>query len=612
MFNLIRFIMGVLRQMPQHVAHLPRTGFDMSQSFAFTSSCGMILPVYQDFLNVGETVYLNGELFARTQPLVNAAMADVDVYINWFFVPMPMLYQLFPSIRYGTNDFFSSVFSQEISLYGATLPLTDINALLGQIHTDYTYGQAGDIVFNRGGFGADFDCLGKSTFRLLNHLGFNPYGIFNGDVAYQGYNKDNPTVFPMFAMAYQAIFQDYFRIEDYESRNVVCFNADSQFDQQSVPTKMFDLESGLFQLRYRPRHKDYFTSVKNSPLTSAANLINIDNQNVSYVLSKVDNFLDTRSTVPGTPIANTSVFSGLNETNTYSATDVLRDAALDTTLRVSTGNIRSLFAVEKLLRIIGRSKKDYDSQVLAHFGYKVPHDVKHQLSHLFEQHALLHIGEVVATANTYNSTAGTGSSLGTISGKGYVNIPKNKQSYKFTAPVDGIVMAVYSSVPRFRYYNVFDKQNAVTSRLDFFTPEFDKLGMQPLYAYEGDLTQIGQSDRLGWQYRFEQHKRKYDRVTEAFQTVANGANNYSSWVLAHDSFLSKRIVTGGYFVPKVESFYCSPMDLNSIMVMKYSPLWSSSYLTNPWLMFATDPFINDFRASVKKVSTMSTTGEPDL
>ena len=39
-----------------------------------------------------------------------------------------------------------------------------------------------------------------------------------------------------------------------------------------------------------------------------------------------------------------------------------------------------MFAVEKLLRITGRARKDYDSQVLAHLGFKVPHDVKHELT----------------------------------------------------------------------------------------------------------------------------------------------------------------------------------------------------------------------------------------
>ena len=597
--------------MPQHVAHLPRTGFDMSQSFAFTSSTGMILPVYQDILNVGETVYLNGSLFARTQPLVNAAMADVDVYLDWFFVPIPMLYQLFPSIRYQTNDYFSSVFKTEVDTYGTTLPLTDFNAMMDEIQlVTGTYSADTNSVFTYGSYGSNFDCLGKSIFRLLNHIGMNPYGITHGDTTPTAWpDNDNPTVFPLFLMAYQAIFQDYFRLDDYEKRNVSSFNADNQFDQQSYPAHQFNLASGLCQLQYRPRHKDYFTSVKVSPLSSSVNLLNSDNINVGDVLGLVDSWLTNDDVKQASPSNVFNPLGGGSNSNAYSSVTTRTSAggSID-----NTAQFRAVFAAEKLLRIIGRSKKDYDSQVLAHFGYKVPHDVKHQLSHLFEQHALLHIGEVVGTADTFDSGTGEGSALGAVSGKGYVNLAQRQQPYKFTAPVDGVIMCVYSAVPRFRYYYTFDKQNAITSRLDFYTPEFDKQGMQPLFQYETDLSKMGTANRVGWQYRYQHHKQKYDRVSEAFLVSKNDENYYSSWVLAHKSFFNYGAGIGNFYPPYIDSFYCSPNDINSIMQMKYSTAWSSSYVTFPWEMFDTDPFINDFKASVKKVSTMSTTGEPDL
>lgn len=162
--------------------------------------------------------------------------------------------------------------------------------MMDKIYSDYVWGFPTNSVFNIGGLDINYDCVGKSIFRLMNHLGFNPYGIFHGSPNYSDSNNVNPSVFPMMAMAYQAIFQDYFRIEDYELRNTKSFNADWQYDQQSAPTHMFELEDGLFALRYRPRHKDYFTSVKVSPMTSATNLLNVDNTNVSQILSQVDSF----------------------------------------------------------------------------------------------------------------------------------------------------------------------------------------------------------------------------------------------------------------------------------------------------------------------------------
>lgn len=592
--------MGNFDERMEHVAHLPRTGFDMSQSFAYTTSVGMILPVYQDILNPGEKVYLNGELFARTQPLVNSAMADVDVYLDWFWIPTSMLYLLFPSIRWETNDLISSVFQAEVDNYGATLPLTDMNALLDEIQNlTNRYAEDTDVVYTNGSFGSQFDCVGKSVFRLLNHIGMNPYGIFHGDSAYTEMNDSNPSIFPLFLMAYQAIFQDYFRIDDFEKRNISCFNADNQFDQQSQPTHQFNLASGLTQLNYRPRHKDYFTSVSPSPLSSSVNLISMDNSGI--LLRKVDSFLSGADIYPSDYVHN---IAG----NQYSQTGT----RVDNYPAYTTSDLRSMFAVEKLLRIVGRSKKDYDSQVLAHLGFKVPHDVKHQLTHLFEQHAMLHIGEVTATADTFDAVNNEGSALGAVGGKGYINVPRRKQAYEFVAPCDGVIMCVQSLVPRFRYYNTFDKQNAITSRLDFYTEEFDKLGKQPLYRFETDFDKIGSADRVGWQYRYKQHKQKYDRCTEAFLISQNGQNYYSSWILAHKPFFSYSAGTGSFTPTSIDSLYVAPTDLNSIMQMQYTQYWSPDYMAAPYLLFDTDPFICDFRASVKKVSYMSQYGEPSL
>ena len=608
--------MGVLKQMPNYEAHLPRTGFDMSQSTAFTSAPGMILPVYQDLLNVGETVYLNGSLFGRTQNLLNASMCDVDFYIDWFFVPLPMLYQLFPSIRYQTNDYFSSSFQGEVTANGTYLPLAYMNDLVGgafsQTHrADYT-----SQIFSVGGKNtADrWDCYGKQTFRLLNHFGFNPYGMFNGwsGVGAQGQDlgkyasQQNPNVFPIYPLAYQAIFQNYFRIEDREKPYQLCCNYDYFHDQQTELNHKSIPSHGVFQLRYRPRHKDYFTSVKVSPILSSMSLVDSDNVQVGDILARVNNFLDVESSVSAsTYLGNYSGISdgNLNPAISQAAVDVAGDAGT-----VSSGAIRSLFAVEKLMRIIGRSKKDYDSQVLAHFGFKVPHDGKHQLTHIFTQHGILKIGSISSVADTYDSNTDSGRALGSTGGQGYFMIPEDKKARKFTAPVDGVVMAVVSSAPRYRYNGCFDKQNAITNRLDFYTPEFDKLGMQPLYQYEGKRSKIGTAERWGWQLRYEQYKRKYDRCTEAFRNDQQGVNFFKTWLLGRESFFGSD--PSGY--PFAEDFYVSPSDLDTIMYVPYNGAWSDDYAVNPYLMFTTDPFINDFRANVKKVSTMSTYGEPEL
>lgn len=596
-----------LNKQPTPRANLSRTGFDMSQEFAFTASTGMILPVYQDFYNAGETAYYSGDLICRTQPLVTAAMADVDLFLDWFFVPMQMLFTLFGSKRWMTNDLISSFYSSAIS--NDDLPIFNIESYLTHGND---YNDSSDSLYNVG-YDDSFECLGKSQFRLANHLGFNPYGIFsnNSQAETTLSHQSNPNVFPMFALAYQAIYQDYFRLplDDFIKRDVKAFNVDTAYQNTSTPVTASPSVAALFCLHYRSRAFDYFTSSKASPISSSVNLLGSSSaSSPSSILSKVNDYLNEVNR----PNPSSPYLGGVQPATGTTADNFTQERILtvhnSNVYAVGSNQLRSLFAVEKLQRILGRSKKDYDSQVLAHFGFEVPHDVKHELTHLKEQHAVIHIGEVISTADTYDGNSG--SALGSIGGKGY-GIVHSKKPFKFTAPCDGILMCTFSSSVRMRYNRTFDKQNAVHTRLDFYQPEFDHLGMQPLYGYEAigytdDSTR--NSERLAWQYRYSQWKRKYNRTTEAFASnvVYNQINQNAAWVVSRSPFGIEQSSSDSV------SRYCLPTDLNGIMVVPYTTGWSASYLTNPQTMFYTDPFICAFRANVKKVSTMSTYGEPNL
>lgn len=628
-----------LSSKPEHKAQLPRTGHPTSQSFGFTSSTGMILPVFYDFLRVGESVHYEGTLFSRSQPMVTAAMADVDVYVDWFFVPAQMLLLNIGSMMWMTNDLISSQVPSTTTQQGL-LPLININSTVDNIinSTVSEYGASWyDVLSNLGLDGEDarFDCVGSSIFRLFNHLGLNPNGVFHKDSG-GSYNfqhdPTNPNIFPMFLAAYQACYQDYFRVDSRERRDINSFNLDNfEVYGGSAASGGFN----LFRLRYRPYRQDYFTGVNPTPLMDSVNMLGASSSggqlSPSEVLQKIDNYLGlspTSSISYNPDLANdlTNNSSSLNQAhspafagvNNPDATNIRyaqisslgAQGSVAINSNISTANIRSMFAVEKLLRITGRARKDYDSQVLAHLGYEVPHDVKHELTHLGCDKAMLHIGEVTSTADTH--VGATGAALGSISGKGYVNIRGKRR--KFTAPCDGVFMAVYSAVPRVRYFGTYDKLNNFVDRLSFYQPEYDKLGAQPLYSFEAEAGVAGvSSTRIGWQYRYQQYKMKYDRVTEAFANnvyggISGSVNQYSAWVLGRLPFKQNGSIVNLTF----DDFLCPPTALDNIMVMPYSTQWSTDFIEKPWLMFARDPFINDFHCHCTKVSTMSRYGEPPL
>lgn len=599
-----------INQMLDHIAKLPRSGHDVSQSFAFTASTGMLLPIYTDFLTSSETIYIQDHFFGRTQPLVTPALCDVDVYLDWFFVPMTMLFTGWGQVRWQITDWISSFYEGNLPSDSSQYPLFQMN--MSYYNTGEGLGSLSDNApfysfFSSSGVSAEssyssqFECLGKSHFRMLDLLGFNPDAVFQTTLseAQTSGSMANPNIFPWKALAYQCIYQNYYRNDDYEPRSVRSYNVDSRFTGNAQYVIYPDSSLHPFTLRYADYRKDYFTSLKANPITSGSNILRSTLDNLVQVpqwLQSADSLFGTRT--PSN--SNGNAFSGDGP-----SVVVALNSQLSTRYISNTQTIRSMFALEKMLRITGRASKDYDAQTLAHFGFKVPHDVKHDITKLRTSHGRLSIGEVVSSANTFDGSSG--SALGEIAGKGYLTIHNTKKT-KFTAPVDGALMCIFRAIPRQRIINVFDKQNAIARRTDLYIPEFDKLGMQPLYNYEFDPTAQGTSGQAGWQLRYQQFKQKPDRASRVFSPfVQNGINQYSAWVLTRVGIRDSASVA--------ESLKCPPTALNSIMTVPYQPSIDSStfqFNGNPAASFYTDPFICDFRADVKKVSPMSPTGEPDM
>lgn len=570
---------------PEYQAQLPKTDHDLNQRFIFTSSVGQILPVYHHPLNPGERITGSFDLFTRTQPLLTAAMADISEDIDVFFVPFPLLFTDFEARAYGTNDHLSSTFENANS---EELPLLQLS--FGNIE-DY-----GDDTDDGG------DSFYKSSYRLLTHLGYNPNSLLpdnysvGENIYVNPFTTLSPNIFPYALLAYHAIYYKWFSNSDRERQIVSYYNWDKYFNNTYV-SPGDTIPAGFLQLHYVPLTNDYFSSTLPTPIVSSANTLN-SSRNFNAMIK---NFL------------------GANNTRGYDISGATTDFydQIDATITSShgqaTSNLRAAFALEKYLRVLGRADKTYDAQVLAHLGVKVPHDVKHQITHLGHFHSDIHIGEVVSTASTEEDT------LGDIAGKGYGK-SESKETFDFTAPVHGVLMAVYYARPRVIYERYgFDKINAFTSFNDLWNDEFDQLGVQPLFGYETNIDSGMTNEQMtaicGFQFRYLERKRKYDKTTPAF-FEPNRANRFNDWIRwinqrePLDGFALSQAVSGQ--IPHFSKFLCHPTDLNALFVQPYITNWSWQYVESPWLIFQSDPFIHDLRTYVKLYSPMSKTGEPKL
>ena len=216
--------------------------------------------------------------------------------------------------------------------------------------------------------------------------------------------------------------------------------------------------------------------------------------------------------------------------------------------------------------------------------------------------------------------------IGQVGGQGQVTLDTDQE--KFIAPVHGVFMCVAYVLTKPRYTETFSKLHLSVDRLSFPIPEFDKLGAQPLYGFEFSRYYLQPTDaqnhnfravRRGWQNRYEQYKRKYNRCSILYEDPTQGwspedgvSNVYTPWMISHQPFyLDIDALAQSYMVDPYKLFE-NPHALDTVMVRPYVSGWSNDWYASPWLAMQSDPILTDYMCFAKKVSWMSETGEPDL
>lgn len=498
------------------------------------------------------------------------------------------------------------------------------------------------------------------------YFDYNTYSAYDSimdDFATAAMNTSQSPFSPYYFCAYQKVYYDYYRDSNFENNDVLCYNLDRPFnsgEQRFIPSDQANANAhyGMFQLRYRNRSKDYFTAVHPSPLFNSIGML----PNAQANLSRVHNWLMNSSDSLGSPgnsvdfgnaaevefgdafddmsVDSTSTYrkqdeSGIgsgspafansqlvnsNGQNAFHSHDLDLDA-LSQLLNASSLNttslacLRTAFAMDKTLRIANRAGKHVDDQIYAEFGYKVPQGVSGEVYKIKSYHSLFHIGEVVQSATTVDSS-GKDVPLGELAGRG-VSLLNGQEEFEFTAPCHGIFMAIFSVAPRYKYVFTQEKDGMKTYIEDFFRKSYDNQGMQPLCDYELGLD--SQSVSGVWQYRYMEDKIKYDSASMVFAT--HGKNPWSFVAPARKPFVTTQysrgwswekvlpVDTNNLFVAQFQSHVGyptsgSPVDIFSI----YRAHTPAEFLT----VYLRDPFTVDFNLNCKKVSQMSTFGEPSL
>lgn len=595
---------------PNHSANLSKFGHDMSKIVKFSSTVGQLLPLYYDHLLPGDKVKFNVDMFTQMADVVSPAMLNLTEQIDWFFVPYSQLYQFANDNMFSIDDSASayrphlgepSVFPmvEDVELFSMH-SIGDYksfdNPTIGYI-LNWADGETLQIKFglpalSPGGVtNPCYDMFGVpklyNAIRLLQHLGFGECWDINPE------NQDDDLwgrfYNPSLLLAYHKIFFDHYRLSDRTPNNVKSYNVDDL--SGNVQLLIENRSDDWLTIHYVPWKRDFFTSTHVAPLIDNGS-IGMQSQDGER-LTKVVNWLSLGTAVNnnGNGVANLSVGGSSAGTNV-----------------TSTALLRSMFAVEKLMEITRRAAKHYDAQVLAHLGFKVPDGVASEVYRLGSDSNQIVFKEIVALAN---GTAGDSTStLGQKGGKGQ-GFKSNKDK-SFVAPCHGILMAVYHARPDADYdCKMLDKFNTFGSRAEYFHPEFDRMGQEPLFRYQATgtqgLTRQVSNEICGWNWRYMPYKLKYNQCYGAFVY----SYPYRNWTVYRDM--------SPFFDNPDDSefnegfFYVSPFSIDSVMLVNNKPNYSSDVvLADLSSVYARDNMLHWFRFNVFKSSIISNYSLPSL
>lgn len=524
--------------------HPHRSGFDIGRKNAFTAKVGELLPVYWDISMPGDKYKFNVEYFTRTQPVETSAYTRLREYFDFYAVPLRLLWKSAPSVltqMQDINQIQALSLTQNLSL-GTYLPSLPLNLVYSFIQ--YLNGGSNTPGFS----GAKLNMFGFSrsdlSFKLLSYLGYgnvvrtlppsdNRWWStslkYNSTSSYTQQFIQNTVVniFPI--LAYQKIYQDFFRWSQWENANPSSYNVDyfsgiSPNLVSSLPDKESDFwkSDTMFDLKYCNWNKDMLMGVLPNSQFGDVAVLDISNSGDSNVVLGPNGKKSTVGVASAVTSSSAPVpFFALqaSASNTVPASSTLRVDLSTLQSQFTVLALRQAEALQRWKEISQSGDSDYREQIRKHFGVNLPQALSNMCTYIGGISRNLDISEVV------NNNLAAEDNAAVIAGKG---VGAGNGSFTYTTNEHCVVMCIYHAVPLLDYtITGQDGQLLVTDAESLPIPEFDNIGMEVL-----PMTQIFNSPKAsivnlfnaGYNPRYFNWKTKLDVVNGAFTTTLK------SWV----------------------------------------------------------------------------------
>lgn len=493
------------------------------------------MPIAQLWAPAGSHVKINRSEFIRTFDIATSSFVPFDHFVDFFAVKLSDLWSYWDNWYLNINDMHSSFAnamqfyqSQSVALEDQVKMRTQCPAfsmlsilnLLDGI-SDEAAG-TGELSYTlpSGVSPGPQESLSNvirryNARRLLNvlHYPITVAGTLDSNGQYLGMTPDSlgyvsdksnqlNNLFPL--CAYQKIYFEHYRNNSYQAQNPFYYNLDWLGMDNTGAVDQSNLElfmTALTQLRSVNYRKDFFQSaypaldyvpVDDSPLQwdVPSNIVNafgvLGPFDTGSDFGRWTGFGTSLTSANGSPSnayfnsQNNGVIRQIDATNarTTEHTHIYEQSISPNAYNVQA--IRAAFALDKLKRASAYAPRHIKDQYEARFGFKFKGDEHHSIR-LGSFKCNITPYEVTQTAPG-QSAGGSYQPLGTIGGKG-VGSSGYQDEIEFDCKnCDYIILGLSYFIPRVSYDSLrFDPFVTKFALNHFFQPEFENLGLQPVY-----------------------------------------------------------------------------------------------------------------------------------
>lgn len=588
--------------------HPHKAGFDIGSKNLFTAKVGELLPLYWDMAIPDCDYDIDLAYFTRTRPVQTAAYTRVREYFDFYAVPCDLLWKSFDSavIQMGEVAPVQAKTLLDPLTVGTDIPW----CYLLDLHNALLYSSAnralGSTVAVPSGFGNIFGYnRGDTSFKLLSYLNygncvsptsdfvgyssnrwwntsFGPSTIQNYSQKYE--NNNAVSLFPL--LAYQKIYQDFFRWSQWENADPTSYNVDyyagsgnlfgSSLTSAIPASSDYWKRDNMFSLRYCNWNKDMFMGLLPNSQFGDVAVVNLGDSGSGTIpvglLSDTQVFTQTFNATAMSTVSDTSPMGISGSTSVSARQPMVAKINNADVASFSILALRQAEALQKWKEITQSVDTNYRDQIKAHFGINTPASMSHMAQYIGGVARNLDISEVV------NNNLSESNSEAVIYGKG-VGSGSGKMRYH-TGSQYCIIMCIYHAMPLLDYaISGQDPQLLCTSVEDLPIPEFDNIGMEAVPAtslfnsvrFSGTVI----NDFLGYNPRYWPWKSKIDRVHGAFTTTLK------DWVAPiDDSYLFQWFDSkdGKAATISWPFFKVNPNTLDSIFAVSADSIWETDQL----------------------------------